>query len=429
MRRPLPLLLALALLGAGPGVVRTACGDDAPPAPAQPPAAPNPAAPAADPEAVAGRMSELFSRTAGDMPTVDPGASNEVRNTQIQRAKAWDSAVEALAKAADTYVQAAGDAPNPRALFWGGCGKSRRATRVPAADGVALHRSAVEMLTKCLELAPPDADYRAEAEFRLGSSMTFLFDSGGAPPSEAAARLRSATKAFLAAERNDEAGAAASVALKVLVARGLHDDARAFADAVGADRADFGRSTQVVRQLVARVRTAVGAAFPSLGETTDADGRKFAWKDLAGAPFVVHFFRAGWPTGRMAEERDVEMVLRPLHDKLSPKGLRMVGVSMDMLLDEATLERRRRYWDETGLKGAPHDGSAAAVRRWAESVGLTWPWLWTGKWTQDPVSLALGGAGQSAAHAILVDAGGVIRWRGDAPFTGLPEAAAGLLPK
>ena len=51
----------------------------------------------------------------------------------------------------------------------------------------------------------------------------------------------------------------------------------------------------------------------------------------------------------------------------------------------------------------------------------------SGTWLHDPISKALGGCGRNAAHAVLVDGKGVIRWRGNAPFDGLPEAARALL--
>jgi hypothetical protein len=136
----------------------------------------------------------------------------------------------------------------------------------------------------------------------------------------------------------------------------------------------------------------------------------------------------GYVTGKAAEETDVEAVLRPLHDRWSERGLQLVGVSMDKLLPPERLDQIRRDWDEWGRDPKKiQDGSLATVRRGAEDYGIVWPWAWDGKWIHNPVSRALGGVGVNVPHAVLVDAGGVIRWRGDAPFKGLPEAVETLM--
>jgi hypothetical protein len=156
--------------------------------------------------------------------------------------------------------------------------------------------------------------------------------------------------------------------------------------------------------------------------TNDADGKPVEWAKLKGAPFIVHFFTSSIPKGLASNQRDVETVLRPLWDRLHEKGLRMVGVSMDYALPKEDVERITRDWEEWGRKDRVQDGSLASVRRYAEDQGIAWPWTWDGTCGKSPVAQALGGPAASAAHAILVDAAGTIRWRGDAPFTGLPEA-------
>jgi hypothetical protein len=100
----------------------------------------------------------------------------------------------------------------------------------------------------------------------------------------------------------------------------------------------------------------------------------------------------------------------------------MVGVSMDLALPKERVDQIAKNWDEWGVKEPLQDGSRASVQRFAEDQGVAWPWIWDGLWDKSPIARALGGPGVNAAHAVLVDAAGVVRWRGDAPFAGLAEA-------
>lgn len=423
------LRLAAAVL-AVPLATAAASGAFAQDAPPSPPA---PAAPAAaqdlpSPEAVAARMQEIYALVAGDRPMVTPTDDAEARAKMIRDQRSWDESVQSLASQADVYAKVTETAaPTPRGLFHAGYGKARRAEIVPAADAAANWRTASELLAKAIAAAPADVAWRPDALFWHGKSLLALTESRAAAVNDAVARLAEAATALLAAERNDDAGRAASAALGKLTALGMDAEARAFAERIGASKAKFGASDATVRMHLAKASTGVGARFPDLPDTKDADGNPVAWKSFRGAPLVVHFFHVGWATGRPAEEKDVETTLRPLHERLAPRGLRFLGVSMDLALDAARVETLRRNWDEWGLRGKPLDGSRATVARWVEAEEMKWPWLWTGLWMNDPVSLALGGAGRSEPHAILVDKDGIVRWRGNSPFQGLAEAADALL--
>jgi hypothetical protein len=427
MSRQAPVAALVVLLAAA----ASAAAQDVGPAP-QP--APNPPAakadePASSPEEVAARMGDLYARVAGDPPALPADKSDPKKVAEYTKAmRAWEDGLEALSKAADAYTKALGGTPgSARTLWWGGYAKARRGDRLGKDESVVERGAAADLLGRALASAPADADFRSDAEFWLGRTQLFLCETGRATPQEAATHLRAAALAFRKAGRAEDAGKAASAALRKLVASDLDAEARAFAAAVDAPTADFGAMTEVVRSLARRAATAVGERFPELADCTDADGKPVAWKELRGKPFVVHFFHAGWPTGRASEQRDVETVLRPLWDRLSPKGLRMVGVSMDLALTREQADRIRANWEEWGIRAKLQDGSRDSVRRFAEDQGVAWPWTWDGLWSKNPVSQALGGCGVNGAHAVLVDAEGVIRWRGDAPFQGLPEAADALV--
>lgn len=413
-----------------------ACAQDepaAPPAPApQEPAKPEDAkSPPEAAEKVAERMADLYGRVAGDCPMPNPAEPDRAKLAeQVKAMDAWREGVGSLAAAADVYVARLGDAaPSARALFWGGYGKAQHADISPTAEAKAARTAAIKLLQQALAGLPADSGIRPDASYWLGRTQLFVVPSGGASADDAIANLRAAAEGFEKAERREAAGAAVIVALKHLNASGRDDQARAFVQAVAADTYDFGSKTALVRKLQSRASTGVGTKLPDLPDALDADGKAIVWKELRGAPLVIHFFSAGLPTGHGSGQRDVETTLRPLYDRLHPKGLRMVGVSMDLELAKERVAQIRANWDEWGTKERLHDGSKATVRQFAEEQGVAWPWAWDGKWLNNPVSAALGGVGGNAPHAVLVDAEGVIRWRGDAPFQGLAEAADKLITK
>jgi hypothetical protein len=286
---------------------------------------------------------------------------------------------------------------------------------------------AAELLDRSLRKAPADADYRGEATFHLGRARLFLAVNGMGELSDATRTLAEAVPLLRRDGRADDAGLAASLALAELLRAGRAEEARAFADAVKASSGDFGVSGDHVRMLAAGAATGVGAKLPALPASADVSGKPIDWAALRGNVLVLHFFHAGRPTGKASEQRDVETVLRPLYDELKEKPVRFVGVSMDLALTREQVEKIRANWDEWGVKGAVQDGSPELVGRYADSQGIAWPWTCTGKWMNDPVSLALGGCGRSQPHAIVVGRDGTILWRGDAPFTGLPEAVRAAL--
>src|SRR6185436_18622530 len=131
-------------------------------------------------------------------------------------------------------------------------------------------------------------------------------------------------------------------------------------------------------------------------------------------------------TGHARTLREVETDVRPLWDKYHEKGLRVVGVSMDLALSAAQIEAIRKEWNP---KEELLDGSLESVRKWTEKRGVEWPWYWDGAWTNNPISKALGGVAQSEPAVVLVDKNGIIRWQsGKWPFTGLVEEVAKLFP-
>jgi hypothetical protein len=413
----------------GPRESEPPAAPPAPPAPPKDDAAPKPDEPPADRDALAARLADLYATVARPPSAsgVSKAAEPDKARAEAARAQsAWREAVGRLDEAGDRYVAAFGADADARALFHAGFGKMHRADLQPATVSPDTRAAAADLLSRSLAAAKPEADFRADAELALGRLQALLVGPGRAAPEDVAATCLGAVKHLRAAGRLDDSGRAAVTALQCLLTRGKEAEARSFAAAIDAAKADFGGPTDTVRLAAARAETGVGMPFPPLADAEDADGRPVRWAAFRGKPLLVHFFRAGNAAGRLSEERDVAKVVRPLHEELGPKGLRVVGVSMDLALSKERVERIRADWDEWGLKEKVQDGSRASVRAWCEDEGVAWPWLWDGAWLRNPVSRALGGAGRSNSHAVLVDAEGVIRWRGDGPFDGLAEAARKL---
>jgi hypothetical protein len=433
LRRPAPLAL---LLVASSNPICLA--QQVPPAPGTPPdqgagpvapPAPGPGGPAADapadPAAAAARIAKIWERIAVDPPQRQASEPDLEKKASVAKANnAFEADLKAMCQAADDYAKLlAGQPGDPRTLWQAGYGRARQSTKdVTKPERVALQAKAAEFLRAALDGAAKDADFRPDAEFWLGKMLLGQSEAGQPTLAEGVERLRTATLLYRKAARADDAGEAATAAMKKLQTKAMGAELRAFAQGVGAATEDFGRSTPTVREYARQGATAVGSPFPELPDMKDADGRPVEWKKLRGAPFVLHFFHAGTITGMVSEERDVETVFRPLWDRLHERGLKMVGVSMDRAIPKEEADRIRKNWEEWGTKRRFSDGSLATVRSYAEGEGVAWPWLWDGKWKDNPVSQALGGSGATTAHALVVDAEGVIRWRGDAPFTGLPEA-------
>lgn len=424
------------LLVTGVAAGRTAAAQEAPPRepgeapPGPPPAEPAPSGPAKPSDDVAAlpeRIGDLHARVVRRPPPPDLNAEDpaRARAAAAKAAKAWEEDVRALAAAGDRYVAAAA-APDARTLFRAGYGKSVLAGRQSRKEGLETRAVAAAWLAKALGLAKPDDDFRGDAEHALGHVQLFLAAEGRATWDEAASHLREGALRLRAAGRLDDSGRAAFLGLESVLRNGTPEAARAFADAVGAASADFGISTPSLRLLAQRAATSVGQKLPDLPDLVDTEGRAIRWSEFRGRPLLLHFFQAARPTGHLSQERDVEVTLRPLHDELSPKGLRLLGVSMDLALTKEQVARIAANWDEWGLKDRVQDGSLDGVRAWAGDEGMTWPWVWDGKWGENPISKALGGCGRNTQHAVLVDSAGIIRWRGDSPFQGLPEAARKL---
>ena len=382
------------------------------------PAAPD--AEAAQQEALE-RFAALYERVARRPARPDLSAQDlvKVRARAAREQGDWRKAVGDLVAAAEAHLEGDAVQADPRALFYRGTGRLEKAGFSAAEEARTLREGAASDLHAFLARAPADDVRHAPARLALGQALLYL---GRAE--DAARELEQAVPQLLADNRRDEAGQAAFQLLNLLVHQGLEARAQGFADAVHAEEADFGASTEAVRRLVARSRVAVGAPLPALPEVVDTDGRPVVWSELRGKPFVLHFFQAGYPTGMPSSARDVETALRPLWDELHEAGgLEMVGISMDEELPESRAAEIRRQWEEWGKTGVVHTGARPVVADWCEEQGLAWRWVWDGKSTDDPVSQALGGVGVSQPFAVLVDPEGVVRWRGAPPYEGLAEAA------
>lgn len=426
LRFVLPSVAALLL--AGPSFAQ----DGAPPAPPAPPAPQDgtPGAPAPSAETLdqlVERMSALQSgvrvrpSTEGLRSAADP---HKARVEYAAAKKKWEDDVQRLAETGDRYVAGAASAgapADPRVVYWAALGHASWADIQAASIAKGTRARAAELLGDAIARAPKDAVWLGEAHVLRGRMLCFALADDPSQLDPTVKHLAAGAEAMLADARAPEAGDALCWAMRSLLAADRSADARELAARFKVGERDFGVYGRILGELATQARTGVGAEFPALPDGTDAAGNPVRFSGLRGKPFLVHFFHAGWPTGYPSEERDVETVLRPLWDDL--KGaVPFVGVSMDFEMPRARAEEVKANFDEWGVKHAVHDGSAGTVAAWAESQGVAWPYIRTGKWIDDPYSLALGGCGRNEAHAILVGADGKIAWRGRAPFTGLAEA-------
>jgi hypothetical protein len=412
-----------------PPVVADGDGTSGPQAP--PPAPKEPGAPQADAEALVARLQELYVRASRVPAGLDPSIAetDKARAKLARETGEWEAALRELSRAGDDYLTAIGSAaPDANALYYRGVGKALLATRQGRAEAPATREAAADSLRRYLDAAPKDAAFRAQAELHLGKVLVHQSSADERRLEEAVPHLRRAVAALQEKGDRDGAGEAAYFALSALVGRGREGDAQALAEEIGAREADFGASTPSVRKLAALTLVVPGGRLPKLPDVKDVDGAPIRWADFAGSPFVIHFFKAGEPTGRKSGFRDVELDLAPLWNRLRDKGLEVVGVSMDYLQPAKKAEEMRKNWEEWGVKGAFHDGSLESVRKWAAAQPIGWPWYWDGMWLKNPLSESLGGVGANSPYAILVDRAGVVRWRGaptraDGCYDGLDEEA------
>ncbi len=411
------LVVALGLAGAAPAIA-----EDDPPAPK--PAEPVAPVPSADAAQILQQLEGLYPRATRLAPVLDLTAAEtpeQARSDHAKRQQDWERSIAAFAKAGDDYVAALGGAaPDARALFYRGVGKFKMAERVARAEAVSANEAAADSLQRYLDAAGEKAAFAAEAEMYLGRA---LVRTGRVD--DAVVHLGRAVELLQKDGRHDEAGVSAHDAMLALKTQQRDAELRVFSETIHAAKADFGGSTSSIRKLAAGARLAVGAPLPALPKTNDVNGKPISWSP--GKPLLVHFFLSGHMNGSPTAFREIELELRPLAASYGAKGLALAGVSMDYEMPKEKAEELRKKFDEWGRKEL-RDGSLASVRAWAETKGISWPWSFDGQAMNNPISLALGGVGVTEPYAVLVDAKGVVRWYGKAPFEGLADEVAKLFP-
>jgi tetratricopeptide (TPR) repeat protein len=381
-------------------------------------------APAEDAASALTRLADLYPRVLQQPPETEIALAPDAkaRTEAVKRMEAWRKTVEQMNQAGDAYARALGDAaPDANGLYYRGFAKAVAVKFAPTAQVRPMCDAAADALGRYLGAADEKSAYRTDAEMHLG---LVLLMSGKLD--EAIPHLGRAVDLLQKESRHDDAGRCAADGLKSLRQPGREEEFHKFADAVHAADADFGVLTQVVREHVAAARFTVGAPLPALPETKDVDGKPVSWRP--GKPMLLHFFLTAQITGDATSFREIELEVRPLWEKYREKGLAVVGVSMDYELPAGEAERKRKQYEEWGVKKEVRDGTLASVREWAVKQQIEWPWCWDGKAWKCPLSVALGGVAHTQPFAVLVEKDGIVRWKSDAPFTGLPEALAKLLP-
>lgn len=424
-RRAASTACALALF-ASSALAQDGKGDDGKPAP--------PAdATKADPAELLAKMERLYAVVVRPPDTaLPPDAPTEAQVERTKRRQAWDDAVRSLAKTSDVYMAAlAGAAPDARALYLRGVAKVLVSGLSEKSAAPQLREEAVDALRQFVKAAAVDDPFLADAELHLGQALVLSSEADPSRVDEAALELRKAVERFQKDGRHDDAGMAAWYAMSSLCAVGRDAEVKVFADAIHAADADFGRSTDTIRNYVAATRIAVGSPLPKIADAKDVDGNAVSFAPGDG-PLLVHFFQTAEPgTGRATQFREVDSEIAPLWRRHHEKGLRVVGVCVDYAIPADEAEQKRAYWkDVVGRKEEFRDGSLTQAREWAAKNGVEWPWVWSGQWFKDPLAKAFGGVGtpsQELPFAVLVDKKGVVRWKGRAPFLDLPAAVAKLM--
>lgn len=126
----------------------------------------------------------------------------------------------------------------------------------------------------------------------------------------------------------------------------------------------------------------VGGRAPEYGAVT-LDGDSITLASLQGEPVLLNIWATWCPPCRK-EMPD----LQALHDRFSPQGLRVVGVSIDA------------------------SGTDEAVRNFLDEYGVTYTIL---RDPSDRVSTAF--MAQGVPVTLLIDAGGTVTWRRLGPVT------------
>jgi hypothetical protein len=373
------------------------------------------------------RMENLYPRAASRPAPLDRSLANDAeamakeRKRFTQEQESWQAALDRLPELSLDYREAAGDTAAPVAWYFAGFARVVRSDSAGRSHGREMLSAGADDLKAYLDRAARDAVHRADAQHHLAYAMIRLAGGEEAGIVAAGEHADAAVRASLASGRSDPAGRLAFLMLKSLIGVGRESEAAALAAGWEAESADFGPSTANVRFLVRRARVRPGAKMPALPALDSYLGTPMPWEELAGKPYVLHFFSTLVST----TPREVETILVPLRDKWKDRGLQLVGCSTDREMDDEEIARTKALWNEWGKKETLHDGRLISVRTWAEQRGMEWPWYWDGKFTQNALAQHLG-VEANAPFAILVDADGVIRWRGQ-PFQGLPEAVEQLL--
>ncbi len=427
--RPATAFALVAALVSGLAAARPAAAQEEPaPGPAKAPAAASEdAAPQVDPANLLQEIDALelvvATRPRPPLPRDFGGRGeeyHEARRAYTRDDDAWRRAVTALPKLVEMYRRAAGESAAPRVAFAAGLARVQGAQVCTVDERDALLADAVTELERFLAAADPEDAQRPEAEHALVRAILLAAKADPAQVAAAAPHADRGVAGYLKAGRSAPAGELAYLMLESLVATGGTDEAARLAEAWHVGETDFGPSGESVRRVTRFAALRPGRPLPKLPELQAQDGKPMPWKDLAGQPYVLHFFNSGISS----TTREIETVLRPLREKWKERGLRFVGCSTDRAMSAEEIATTKHNWDEWGKTDRLFDGNLDSVRGWTEEEGIDWPWYWDGRFTQNALVQALG-VPVNRPYAVLVGADGVIRWAGE-PYKGLAEAAAEL---
>ena len=338
---------------------------------------------------------------------------------------AMKSALTLLVNVGSRYIETVTEEkaePVPR--FQYGFALATLADKSPGSRAQEMRMDAIHQFKSYLAGPEEKARFVADAEYLLGTTLLKVGDAYGPTIDEALDHLEKGAALMRGAGRAEEAGVATYNVLATLIERAREKDASEAAVRLQADEFDFGARTKTVRRLVRRASLHPGAVMPDFEGVVDADGKALSLAARRGAPVLIHLFQAGGATGRVTAARDIETVLVPLARTYAPQGLQMIGGSMDLALTDEQVDKIRTNWEEWGKKGAVHDGSLKAVRSWCASAGMDWTLHHDGKWFAGALAEHLG---VISPYSFLLDAEGVIRWRGKAPYKGLEDAVKAVI--